>query len=180
MIVRDHESNVVERPARLQRSGSLSSLNDEMHSNDPMKRKMTVLEAPLSLPSTADENNPIKKLNDDLIRITSNFINDHLYSVNLPQTSLICLPREVRRHHLHHSWLADEKILYQIGSYDFNHFNQAKDILAELTRDSDDSMKNRYRRNTDGSKKLTQNRRDPTATLATCQDDLHIRPFGLS
>jgi len=177
-ILRDSESSLVDRPTRLQRSGSLSSLNDDLHNNDPMKRKMTVLETPpVPLTPTADENNPIQKLNDDLIRITTNFINDQFFPTNFPETIFICLPREVRRHHLNQSWLADEKFLYQIRSFDFTELNRAKEILTEFNCDVDDSMKNRHRRFTDGNKKPVQIRRADRSTLVTCQDDLHIRTF---
>jgi hypothetical protein len=144
-----------------------------------MKRKMTVLETPpVPLTPTADENNPIQKLNDDLIRITTNFINDQFFPTNFPETIFICLPREVRRHHLNQSWLADEKFLYQIRSFDFTELNRAKEILTEFNCDVDDSMKNRHRRFTDGNKKPVQIRRADRSTLVTCQDDLHIRTFG--
>lgn len=178
-ILRDSETSLVDRPARLQRSGSLSSLNDDLHNNDPVKRKMTVLETPpVPLTATIDENNPIQKLNDDLIRITTNFINDHFFPTNFPETIFICLPREVRRHHLNQIWLADEKYLYQIRSFDFTELNRTKEILTEFHCDVDDSMKNRHRRFTDGNKKPVHIRRADRSTLVTCQDDLHIRTFG--
>lgn len=144
-----------------------------------MKRKMTVLEVPPpSMSSTTDDGHPLKKLNDDLTRVTINFINDHLYNVTLPQTIFICLPREVRRHHVNNSWLADEKILYQIKSFDFNQFNKAKDVLATLTHDLDDTTKNRYRRYTDGNRQSMRLKRD-LSMLTTCQDDLHVRSLGM-
>lgn len=170
----------IERPPRLQRSGSLSSLNDDGHGNEVMKRKMTVLDVGVSISSTNNEdNNPIKKLNDELIRITMNNINDRLYEYILPNAILILLPREVRRHHINHSWLGDEQILYQIkSSYDFNQLNKAKDCLTKLTHDLDDTMKNRYRRYTDGNKQNFRRNRD-LQILTTCQDDLHIQSLGL-
>ncbi|CAF4333861.1 unnamed protein product, partial [Rotaria sp. Silwood2] len=170
----------LERPIRLQRSGSLSSLNDDIHNNDLMRRKMTILEiAPSSqITNPDDNNNPLKKLNDELIRITVNYVNDHLYEFIIPNTILILLPREVRRHHLNNSWLADEKILYEIKSYDFHQLNQSKDFIANLTHDYDDTMKNRYRRYTDGNKQNVRKNRN-LQILTSCQDDLHIRPLEL-
>ena len=142
---------------------------------------MTVLEvAPPSMSSSSsDDHPPLKKLNDDLTRITIHFINDHLFEVNLPQTIFICLPREVRRHHVNNCWLADEKKLYQIKPFDFNQFAKAKEVLATSTHDLDDTMKNRYRRYTDGNKQSIRVKRE-LSTLATCQDDLHIRSLGRS
>lgn len=170
----------MDRPARLQRSGSLSSLNDDMHNNDPIKRKMTILDmAPsLQMNSNEDSNNPLRKLNDDLIRITINYLNDHLYEFIIPDTILTLLPHDVRRHHLNNSWLADEKLLYEIKSYEFQPLNQPKDFLNNLTYDHEDTVKNRYRRYTDGNKQRTKKNRDLNI-LTSCQDDLHIRPLGL-
>jgi hypothetical protein len=136
---------------------------------------MTVLDVP-SVP--IEESNPLKKLNDELIRITINYLNDHLYDFLFPHTILINLPREVRRHHLNNSWLADEKILYQIKSYDFNQLTKAKDFLAQLTHDFNDTMKNRHRRYTDGNKQNVRMNKD-LQILTTCQDDLHIPSLGL-
>ena len=169
---------MVERPARVQRSGSLSSLNDDVHGNDVMRRKMTVLDVqPISAPPVIEDNHPMKKLNDDLTRITINYLNDHLAELTLPKTTLVCLPREVRRHHVNNSWLADEKILYQIKSFDFNQFSKVKEALAKLTNDFDDTMKNRYRRYTDGNRGGVRLNRE-VDILATCQDDLHVQPLG--
>ncbi|CAF0735593.1 unnamed protein product [Rotaria sp. Silwood1] len=174
------DSLLLERPPRLQRSGSLSSLNDDIHNNDLMKRKMTILETTPSSQVTNldDNNNLLKKLNDELIRITINYLNDHLYEFIIPNTILILLPREVRRHHLNNSWLADEKILYEIKSYDFHQFNQSKDFSSNLTHDYDDTMKNRYRRYTDGNKQNVRKNKK-LSILTSCQDDLHIRPLEL-
>lgn len=144
-----------------------------------MKRKMTVLDAGTSSPANNEDNNPCKKLNDELIRITINYINDHFYEYIIPNTILILLPREVRRHHINNSWLGDEQILYQIkSSYDFNQLNKAKEFLAKLTHDLDDSMKNRFRRYTDGNKQNIRRNKD-LQILTTCQDDLHIQSLGL-
>ncbi|CAF1507256.1 unnamed protein product [Adineta steineri] len=182
---RDYDSVLIERPTRLQRSGSLSSLNDDLHNSDILKRKMTVLDLPPMLSSsssttsaTTDDNNPLKKLNDELIRITISYLNDHLCEYILPNTTLILLPREVRRHHINNSWLADEKILYQIQSYNFNQLNKAHDFLAKLTSDFDDTMKNRHRRYTDGNRQNIRKNKD-LQSLTTCQDDLHIRSLEL-
>jgi hypothetical protein len=138
---------------------------------------MTVLEPSHSSSANNEDNNPLKKLNDELMRITINYLNDHLCECILPNTILILLPREVRRHHLNNSWLADEKLLYQIRSYDFNQFNEATDSLAKLTHDCDDTTKNRHRRYTDGNKKNARRNKD-LQILTTCQDDLHIRSLG--
>ena len=124
-----------------------------------------------------EDNHPMKKLNDDLTRITINYLNDHLAEVTLPKTTLVCLPREVRRHHVNNSWLADEKILYQIKSFDFNQFSKVKEALAKLTNDFDDATKNRYRRYTDGHRGTARTNRD-VDILATCQDDLHVQSLG--
>ena len=151
-----------------------------MHNNDVFRRKMTVLDAAQMMPMStvaSEENNPLKKLNDELLRITINFVNAHLDDGVLPDSALILLPREVRRHHLNHSWLADEKILYQIQSYDFNQSNNAKDLLAKLTHEFDDATKNRFRRYTDGHKHNTRRNKN-LQILTTCQDDLHIQSLG--
>lgn len=151
-----------------------------MHTNDVFRRKMTVLDAAPIMPMSmvvSEENNPLKKLNDELLRITINYVNDHLSEGVLPDSVLILLPREVRRHHLNHSWLADEKILYQIQSYDFNQSNSAKDLLAKLTHEFDDATKNRFRRYTDGHKHSSRRNKD-LQILTTCQDDLHIQSLG--
>lgn len=167
----------IERPNRLQRSGSLSSLNDDTHSNDLSKRKMTVLDA--GVPSINEESNLSKKLNDELTRITINYINDYVYSSICPNSIFILLPREVRRHHVNNSWLADEQLLYQIKpSYEFNQLNSAKDFLGKFPHGLDDTMTNRHRRYTDGQKRIVRNNKD-LQILTTCQDDLHIRPLGL-
>ncbi|UJR33733.1 hypothetical protein I4U23_021160 [Adineta vaga] len=174
--LRDWDQMSIERPTRLHRSGSLSSLNDDIHNNDPVKRKMTVLDTTSILSSSSnsiEDNSPLKKLNDDLIRILINYINDHVCECYPPNSILVLLPREVRRHHLNTSWLADEKILYQIQSYDFKQLNEAKDYLVKLNHDSDDTMKNRHRRYTDGNKQKTRRKKD-LQLLTTCQDDLHI------
>jgi hypothetical protein len=140
---------------------------------------MTVLDPTILSSNNNDDNNPLKKLNDDLIRITINYINDHAYEFLIPNTILILLPREVRRHHVNNSWLADEQILYQIkSSYDFNQLNKAKDFLGKLTHDSNDTMANRYRRYTDGNKQNIRRNKD-LQILTTCQDDLHIQSLGL-
>jgi len=137
----------------------------------------SVLDGAVSSPINNEDNNPVKKLNDELIRITINYLNDHLYEFIIPKTIFILLPREVRRHHLNNCWLADEKILYQIKSlYDFNQLNKARDLLGTLTHDFDDLNKNRYRRYTDGNK---QKRNRDLQILTTCQDDLHIGSLGL-
>ncbi len=164
----------------MQRSGSLSSLNDDMHSNELSKRKMTVLDMGVSSSMNNNEdNNPLKKLNDELIRITTNYLNDHLYEFILPNTNFILLPREVRRHHVNNSWLADEQILYQIKStYEFNQLNKAKEFLAKVTYEFDETNKSRYRRYTDGSRQNSRKNKD-LQILTTCQDDLHIRSLGL-
>ncbi|CAF1089887.1 unnamed protein product [Rotaria sordida] len=176
------DSFLPERPTRLQRSGSLSSLNDDIHNNDLIRRKMTILDmTPSSQINNLDDNNnnnPLKKLNDELIRITINYLNDHSYELIIPDSILILLPREVRRHHLNNSWLGDEKILYEIKSYDFHQFNQSKDFSINLTHDHDDTMKNRYRRYTDGNKQNVRKNKN-LQTLTSCQDDLHIRPLEL-
>lgn len=169
----------IERPNRLQRSGSLSSLNDDTHSNDLTKRKMTVLEVGVSSVIPNEENNPYKKLNDELKRITINYINDHVYRSTCPNSIFILLPREVRRHHVNNSWLADEQLLYQIKpSYEFNQLNRAKDFLGKFPYGLDDTMTNRHRRYTDGHKRCVRNNKE-LQILTTCQDDLHIRPLGL-
>ena len=172
------DPTTTEQSLHLHRSGSLSSLNDDMQSNDPVKRKMTVLDALPSLSTATEDDNLLKKLNNELIYITINYLNDHLYDFIIQNTSLILLPREVRRHHLNNSWLADEKILYQIKSYDFHPSNKSNVYLTSLKYDFDDVKKNRYRRYTDGNK---QNVRKNTELqiLASCQDDLHIRSLGL-
>lgn len=142
---------------------------------------MTVLDTTSILSSSSsniEENNPLKKLNDELLRITTNYINEHLWECFLPSSVLVLLPREVRRHHLNNSWLADEKILYQIQSFDFNQLNTAKDVLLKLTHDVDDAAKNRFRRYTDGNKHHSRRNKD-LHLLNTCQDDLHIRSLGL-
>jgi hypothetical protein len=139
---------------------------------------MTILDMTPSTPLTNEDNNPLKKLNDELIRITINYLNNHLYEYFLPHTILILLPREVRRHHTNHGWLADEKVLYQINSYEFNQLNKAKEFLAELTHDYHDATNNRYRRYTDGNKQNLRKKTD-LQILTTCQDDLHIRPLEL-
>jgi len=144
-----------------------------------MKRKMTVLDVGISSSINNEDNNPLKKLNDELIRITINYLNDHLYSYCIPNTIFILLPREVRRHHINNSWLADEQILYQIkSSYDFNQLNKAKELLAKLTGDLDETMKNRYRRFTDGNEQNARRNKD-LQILKTCQDDLHIPSLEL-
>ena len=178
-MVPDHETTINDRPSRLQRSGSLSSLNDESHSNDMSKRKMTILEmAPAPRP-TIDDNNPLKKLNDDLIRIAIHFINDRLNHFILPQTMFVCLPRDVRRHHTNGSWLADDKILFQIKSYDFNQIHKAKEFLITLNQDFDETFKTRYRRFTDGNRQNFTKRKDRTTVSTESQDDLHLRSLGL-
>ena len=140
---------------------------------------MTVLDVGVLQINLEDNNNPLKKLNDELKRITINYINDHLYKYIIPKTVLILLPREVRRHHINNSWLGDEQILYQIkSSYDFNQLNKAKEFLTKSTNDLDDTIKNRYRRYTDGNKQNSRRNKD-LQILTTCQDDLHIRPLGL-
>ena len=169
----------IERPNRLQRSGSLSSLNDDTHSNDLSKRKMTVLDVGVPSIMTNEENGPCRKLNDELTRITINYINDHVYSSICPNSIFILLPREVRRHHVNNSWLADEQLLYQIKpSHEFNQLNSAKDFLGKFPHGLDDTMANRHRRYTDGQKRIVRNNKD-LQILTTCQDDLHIRPLGL-
>lgn len=177
-ISRESESISVERPVRLQRSGSLSSLNDELHSNDTVKRKMTVLETGASSSMIVEDTHLLKKLHDDSIRITINYINNHLYEYFIPKTNLILLPREVRRHHVNNCWLADEQILYQIkSSYESISLIKAQDILSKLTYEYDDSTKNRHRRYTDGNRQSLRKSKD-LHILTTCQDDLHIRPLG--
>ncbi|CAM4896178.1 unnamed protein product [Rotaria socialis] len=173
-------SNLIERQTRLQRSGSLSSLNDDMHNNDLARRKMTILETapPSQINSNDDNNSPLKKLNDELIRIAINYLNDHLHEFVIPNTTLVLLPRDVRRHHLNNSWLANENILYEIKSYEFHPLNQSKDFSMNLTHDYEDTVKNRYRRYTDGNKQRVRKNKD-LQILTSCQDDLHIRPLEL-
>ena len=168
----------IEQSTHLHRSGSLSSLNDDMHSNDPVKRKMTILDTTSTLSTTIEDDNPLKKLNNELKHITINYLNDHLYDFIIQYTSLILLPREVRRHHLNNSWLADEKILYQIKSYDFDRSNKSNDYLTIIKYVSDDVTQNRYRRYTDGNKQNVRKNRE-LQILTSCQDDLHIRSLGL-
>jgi hypothetical protein len=140
---------------------------------------MTVLDMNGSSSMTNEDNNPLRKLNDELIRITTNYLNDHFYEYILPNSIFILLPREVRRHHVNNSWLADEQILYQIkSSYEFNQLNKAKDFLAKATHEFDETNKNRYRRYTDGNRQNIRKNKD-LQILTTCQDDLHIRSLGL-
>lgn len=152
-----------------------------MHNNDLVRRKMTILEmAPSSqINSNEDNNNPLKKLNDELIRITINYLNDHLYEFVIPNTTFVLLPRDVRRHHLNNSWLANENILYEIKSYEFHSLNQSKEFSINVTYDHEDTVKNRYRRYTDGNKQRGRKNRD-LQILTSCQDDLHVRPLGFS
>jgi hypothetical protein len=139
---------------------------------------MTILDIPPPTLTTTEDNNPLKKLNDELMRITINYINTHLYEYSSPHTVLTLLPREVRRHHINNCWLADEKILYQIKSYEFNQLNFAKEILSKLTHDYHDTTNNRFRRYTDGNKQYLRKNKN-LQNLTTCQDDLHIRPLEL-
>ena len=140
---------------------------------------MTVLEAGVPTPTTNEDNIPYRKLNDELTRITINYINDHFNFSTLPQTIFILLPREVRRHHVNHSWLADEQLLYQIKPlYEFNQLSIAKDFLGKFTHEFDDTMSNRHRRYTDGNRQNVRRNKD-LQILTTCQDDLHVRPLGL-
>ncbi|CAF0748109.1 unnamed protein product [Adineta ricciae] len=180
-LARSCEPSSLERPSRLHRSGSLSSLNDDSHANDPVRRKMTVLDTASILSSSSnnvEDNNPLKKLNDELLRITTNYINEHLWECYLPSSVLVLLPREVRRHHLNNSWLADEKILYQIQSFDFNQLNTAKDVLPKVAHEGDDATKNRFRRYTDGNKQHSRRNKE-LHLLTKCQDDLHVRSLEL-
>jgi hypothetical protein len=181
----EHNQIVIERPTRLQRSGSLSSLNDDVYNNDVSKRKMTVLEVPPLATTVSsshvppnEDNNPLKKLSDDLRRISLNFVNDHLHQLKLPDTIFICLPREIRRHHVNSSWLADEKNLYQIKSpSDYIQLYQGKNSLDNLADGCDDTMKNRYRRYTDGNKHRIETTHE--ARMASpCQNDCHMSPLS--
>ncbi|CAF1483982.1 unnamed protein product, partial [Didymodactylos carnosus] len=168
--------------SRQNRSRSISSLNDDKTLIDFTDRKMTITSTTTTtLTPLTNEYKQLKKLNNDLTRITFSFIQDYLEKSSVPKTVLICLPRDIRRNHPKKCWLFDDSYVCSINDLNdsiteqtlLNNKKAAKEFI--LSTQIPIVNDKRRRRHTETNIRQSSSIKDPSdLDSQTSKDDLDI------